>query len=70
MNTASLIFELDRNSLWKLGLWHLSWVRNHSTGSCLGRPPPPFTPDKQFINKETGERSVADCLYVEGVSRV
>ena len=34
MNTAWLVFKLDRNSLWQMGLWHLSWVRKHRVAPC------------------------------------
>ena len=39
MNTAWLIFELDRNALWQMSLWHLAWVRKHMVTPCLE----PFT---------------------------
>ena len=35
MNTAWLVFELDRNSLCQMGLWHLSWVRKHRVAPCF-----------------------------------
>ena len=35
MDTAWLVVKMDRNSLWKMGLWHLACICKHRVAPCF-----------------------------------